>query len=276
MSGSLKTARGALRAAGLAIVGLAYIVPLYVLVSMALKSSVLGVSLWAPPTSLYLRNFGNAWGKAHLLTALFNNTLITVCALTLIVMVGSLASYPLARRPTRLNRFVSGLLVSCMVVPPLAVLVPLYKTIVDVRGLNTHWAIILILVSFQLPLCVYLYTNFIKSIPSELDEAAYLDGCGNTRLFFRIIFPLLKPITSSIIILCGILLWNDYQFSVFFLQKRQVQTISVALSQFVSQYQNDINLVAAGCLIGILPLTVTYLCLQKYFIKGLADGAVKG
>jgi raffinose/stachyose/melibiose transport system permease protein len=276
MSARSKTAMRALRAAGLVVVGLFHLVPLYVLVSMSLKSSVLGVSLWSPPTSLYLRNFENAWGKAHLLAALLNNALITACALALIVVVGSLASYPLARRPTRLNRFVSGLLVSCMVVPPLAVLVPLYKTIVDVHGLNTHWAIILILVSFQLPLCIYLYTNFIKSIPSELDEAALLDGCGNARLFIRVIFPLLKPVTSSIVILCGILLWNDYQFSVFFLQKRQVQTISVALSQFVSQYQNDISLVAAGCLIGILPLTAAYLCLQKYFIKGLADGAVKG
>jgi raffinose/stachyose/melibiose transport system permease protein len=265
-----------LRAAGLVIVGLLYLVPLYVLVSMTLKPSALGVSLWAPPRSLYLQNFANAWGKAHLLAALFNNSLITVSALILIVLIGSLASYPLARHPSRLNRFVSGLLVSCLVVPPLAVLVPLYKTMVDVHGLNTYWAIVMILVSFQLPLCVYLYTNFIRSIPSELDEAALLDGCGNVRLFVRVIFPLLKPITSSIVILCGILIWNDYQFSVFFLQKREVQTISVALSQFVSQYQNDINLVSAGCLIGILPLTVMYLCLQKYFIKGLADGAVKG
>jgi raffinose/stachyose/melibiose transport system permease protein len=265
-----------LSAAILTIIGLAYLVPLYVLVSMTLKPSALGASLWAPPKSLYMQNFANAWGKAHLLAALFNNTFITACALVLIVMVGSLASYPLARRPTRLNRFVADLLVSCMVVPPLAVLVPLYKTIVDIHGLNTYWAIILILVSFQLPLCVYLYTNFIRSIPSELDEAALLDGCSHVRLFFRIVFPLLKPITSSIIILCGILIWNDYQFSVFFLQKREMQTISVALSQFVSQYQNDINLVAAGCLVGILPMTVVYLCLQKYFIKGLADGAVKG
>jgi raffinose/stachyose/melibiose transport system permease protein len=264
------------RAAGLVLIGLLYLVPLYVLASMTLKPSAFGVSIWAPPKGLYLQNFANAWSKAHLLAALFNNTLITAASLFLIVLVGSLASYPLARHPTRLNRFVAGLLVSCMVVPPLAVLVPLYKTIVDVRGLNTHWAIILILVSFQLPLCIYLYTNFIRSIPSELDEAALLDGCGHARLFARVIFPILKPITSSIVILCGILVWNDYQFSVFFLQRREIQTISVALSQFVSQYQNDINLVAAGCLIGILPLTVMYLCLQKYFIKGLADGAVKG
>jgi len=265
-----------LRSAGLVLVGLVYLVPLYVLVSMTLKPSALGVSIWSPPKSLYLVNFANAWGKAHLLTALFNNAVITLASLILIVLVGSLASYPLARYPTALNRFVAGLLVSCLVVPPLAVLVPLYKTVVDLRGLNSYWAIIMILVSFQLPLCVYLYTNFIRSIPSELDEAARLDGCGHARLFVRVIFPLLKPITSSIVILCGILIWNDYQFSVFFLQKREVQTISVALSQFVSQYQNDINLVAAGCLIGIFPLTIMYLCLQRYFIKGLADGAVKG
>jgi raffinose/stachyose/melibiose transport system permease protein len=268
--------KNAAKAFGLVFIGLLYTVPLYVLVTMSVKASSLGTSLWAPPTAIYLTNFKNAWMNAHLSQALVNNVFITAVALVLIVFVGSLASYPLARRQTKLNGFVSALLVSCMVVPPLAILVPLYKFVVDIHGMNSYWAIILILVTFQLPLCVYLYTNFIKTIPKELDEAARIDGCGNATLFFKIVFPLLKPITSSIIILCGILIWNDYQFSVFFLQKKGVQTIAVSLSQFVSQYQNDINLVAAGCLIGILPMTAVYLGLQKYFIKGLADGAVKG
>jgi len=199
----------------LVLIGLLFIVPLYVLATMSLKATSFGNSLWQPPESFYLTNFANAWTKAHLSRALVNNACITVASLFLIVLVGSLASYPLARRQTKLNAFIGGLLVSCMIVPPLAILVPLYKFIVDIHGMNTYWAIILILVTFQLPLCVYLYTNFIKTIPLELDEAAVLDGCGYTELFFRIVFPLLKPITSSIVILCGILIWNDYQFSVF-------------------------------------------------------------
>ena len=88
--------------------------------------------------------------------------------------------------------------------------------------------------------------------------------------------PLLKPATSSIVILCGIQVWNDYQFSVFFLQRSEVHTVAIALSQFVSQFQNDIGLVSAGCLLGLLPMTLVYLSLQKYFVKGLSEGAVKG
>ena len=94
-------------------------------------------------------------------------------------------------------------------------------------------------------------------------------------IFFRIIIPLLKPAVSTVVILVGFSVWNDYQFSIFFLQKRSVQTIPVALSQFVSQYQNNINWVAAGALLSTLPVLVVYLFLQKYVIKGLTEGAIK-
>ncbi|MOA34976.1 L-arabinose transport system permease protein AraQ [compost metagenome] len=148
--------------------------------------------------------------------------------------------------------------------------------IVELGGINTYWAIILTQVTFQLPLTIFLFTGFISSVPRELDEAGSIDGCSKFMIFFRIILPLLKPITATVIILTGLNVWNDYQFSIFFLQKVSVQTIPVALSQFISQFQNQISWVAAGCVIGMLPVTILYLFLQKYFIRGLADGAVKG
>ncbi len=163
-----------------------------------------------------------------------------------------------------------------MIVPALTILVPLYKFVVDIGGINTRWAIILVHITFSLPLTIFLFTGFIGSVPRELDEAALIDGCNRFQIFFKIILPLLKPITSTVIILVGVGIWNDYQFSVFFLQKRDVATITVSLSQFFSQFQNDLSYVAAGCIIGMLPLAVLYMALQKYFIKGLSDGAIKG
>ena len=103
-----------------------------------------------------------------------------------------------------------------------------------------------------------------------------IDGCSRVGIFFKIILPLLKPITATVIILNGVTIWNDYQFSIFFLQSSKVRTIPVALSTFFSQFQSDLGYVAAGCIVGMLPLVILYLALQKYFIKGIADGAIKG
>jgi len=258
------------------IIALIYMVPFYILISISIKSPMDTSSKWIMPSYIYLDNFVNAWNKAHLGRALVNNVIITVIAVVATLVIGACASYPLARYKTKLNNFMYTLFISCMIVPALTILVPLYKFVVDIGGINTRWAIILVHITFSLPLTIFLFTGFIGSVPRELDEAALIDGCNRFQIFFKIILPLLKPITSTVIILVGVGIWNDYQFSVFFLQKRDVATITVSLSQFFSQFQNDLSYVAAGCIIGMLPLAVLYMALQKYFIKGLSDGAIKG
>ncbi|PZE20653.1 carbohydrate ABC transporter permease [Paenibacillus xerothermodurans] len=243
---------------------------------MSFKSLEDTSSKWLPSQSLYLDNFVHAWEDAHLGRAILNNCIITFSVIALVVIIGAFAAYPLARHQTRWNNFIYTLSISCLIVPALTILVPLYKFIVDMDGMNTYWAIILTQVTFSLPMTIFLFTGFINSVPRELDEAGLIDGCSRFAIFYKIILPLLKPITATIIIVIGVQVWNDYQFSIFFLQKREVQTIPVALSMFISQFHSNINWVAAGCLMGMLPLTVLYLFLQKYFIKGMADGAVKG
>ncbi|MCU6339592.1 carbohydrate ABC transporter permease, partial [Enterobacter quasiroggenkampii] len=133
------------------------------------------------------------------------------------------------------------LCISCLIVPALTILVPLYKFIVDVGGINTYWAIILTQVTFALPMTIFLFTGFISTVPREMDEAGLIDGCSRYGIFLRIIFPLLKPITATVVILIGVQVWNDYQFSVFFLQKKEMMTIPVALSGFVSQFHSNIS-----------------------------------
>jgi raffinose/stachyose/melibiose transport system permease protein len=109
-----------------------------------------------------------------------------------------------------------------------------------------------------------------------LDEAALIDGCPRYQIFFRIIMPLLKPVTATLIIITGLAVWNDFQFSLFFLQRKAVMTVPLVLSQFISMYQSDIAWVAAGCLIAVLPMAAVYFFLQKYFVSGLAEAAIKG
>ena len=253
-----------------------YLIPFYILTTVALKSPAEATSKWAWPQTLCFDNFYQAWTRAHLGRAIFNNILITGISVTLVVLIAAAAAYPLARFKTKLNHTVYNIIIACMVVPALTILVPLYKFIVDMGGINSYWAIILVQVTFALPLATFLFTGFINSVPRELDEAALIDGCNRFQIFYMIILPLLKPVTATVVILTGVSIWNDYQFSIFFLQKTEVKTIPVALAQFFSQFQNDLSFVAAGCMIGMLPLALLYLALQKYFIKGISDGAVKG
>lgn len=258
------------------LIAIAHIIPFYLLVTTSLKPMDDPSSKWSLPSALYVDNFKNAWEQANLGSAFFNNVIITVASVILVVILGSFAAYPLARHKTRLNKGMYLLFISALIVPPLTILVPLYKFIVDIGGMNSYWAIILLHVTFNLPMTIFLFTGFISTIPKELDEAAMIDGMSRFGLFFRIIMPLLKPITATVTILAGVNVWNDYQFSVFFLQSTEAKTITVSLATFFSQYTNNIGWVAAGSLMAALPIIILYLFLQKYFISGLSNGAVKG
>ncbi|NBD23338.1 carbohydrate ABC transporter permease [Paenibacillus glycinis] len=255
---------------------LVHILPFYILLTTSFKASDDLSSKWVFPGYLYLDNFSNAWQEANMLTAFRSNVVVTAISVALIIVVGSVAAYPLARYQTRWNKFIYALFVSALIVPPLTILVPLYKFMVDIGGMNHYWGIILLFVTFNLPMTIFLYTGFIGTIPRELDEAAMIDGAGRFELFFRILLPLLKPITATVVILTGVAVWNDYQFSVFFLQHPHTRTITVALASFFGQYNSNIGWVAAGSLMGALPMIVLYLFLQRYFISGLASGAIKG
>ncbi len=258
------------------LISVIHVLPFYVLLTTSFKAMDDPSSKWIMPGYLYLDNFANAWREANLGMAFKNNTIVTFFALMIVIVLGAIAAYPLARHRSRLNRFMYTLFISAMIVPPLTILVPLYKFMVDIGGMNHYWGIIFLHVTFFLPLAIFLYTGFISTIPKELDEAAMIDGAGRFGLFFKVLLPLLKPITATAIILGGVQIWNDYQFSVFFLQKPDLRTITVALSAFFGQYNNNIGWVAAGSLMGAVPITFVYLFLQRYFIHGLSSGAVKG
>lgn len=213
-----------------------HLIPFYLLINLSLKTIRDMSSRLVPPNYLYLDNFVNAWNEANLGRAFLNTVLITTVSVALIITLGALAAYPLARYTTRWNNFVYILCVSIMIVPPLTILVPLYKLIVDMGAMSTYWGIILIHTTFWLPISIFMYTGFIRTIPRELDEAALIDGCSQHAVFFRIILPLLKPVTATVMIVTGLVIWNDFAFSLFFLQKAAVQTVPLVLSHFFGQY----------------------------------------
>lgn len=260
----------------LVLIGVFHIIPFYILFNVSLKPATDTSSYWQLPKAVYFDNFTNVWTNGKLGRALINNTIITFWVVFIVVLVGACSAYPLARFKTKWNNFVYAIFVSSMIVPSMTILVPLYKMIVDLVGTSTYPSVILPNISAELTTAIFLYTGFISSIPRELDESAYMDGCSIFGIFFRILLPLLKPVTATIVILTGVHVWNDYANGMFFLQRPNMYNLNVALNQFMTKYANDTNWVAAGCLIGMIPMTLLYLSLQKYFIKGLTAGAVKG
>lgn len=252
-----------------------FLSPLYILVSVAFRAPTDLSSYWNLPGSVYLENFVSAIQEGKILRSIANSAIITVGSVVILVSAGALAAYPLARKKTRFNTGVNSFILGIMMVPPLSILVSLYSVLVSMQGINTYWGLILTLVTFELPLSIFLYTNFIRSIPKALDEAASIDGCSPIRTFFSIILPQLKPVTASVVILTGVHCWNDYQFSLYIMQNSSLRTVPLAIASYFSQTTSNVNAAAAAALLAILPPVLAFLFLQKYFIKGMVDSAIK-
>ncbi|WP_242824183.1 carbohydrate ABC transporter permease [[Clostridium] dakarense] len=257
------------------LISLVHIIPLYILVGVALKRPDDLSSRWKLPDYLYLDNFNVAIEQGNILKGLGDSSIITFISIVLITIIGAMAAYPLARNATKTNRRVKSFVMGIMMVPPLSIVVPLYSMMADLQATSTYWGIIVILVTFQLPMSVFLYYNFIRSIPKDLDEAASIDGCGPLRTFFKIILPQLTPVTASVVILTGVSCWNDYQFSLYMLQSSNIKTVTQTIASFFSQNSSNMNAAAATALLGILPILIAFIFLQKYFIKGMIDSAIK-
>lgn len=259
----------------LSLVTLLYLVPFYILINMSLKSVQDMSGIWALPQKVYLQNFATAWNNAHLLRAFRNTLIITLGTLATVITLGALAAYPLSRYRTRLNRFVYGFIVSLIIVPSLSISVPLYKIMVNIKAINSYWGMILVTSTFQMPIVVFLYTGFITAVPRELDEAGMIDGLTPIGTFFHVILPLLKVPTISVAIFCGQAAWNEYGFSLFFLQMDTMKTVTISIAGYYTENSAHLECVAAGCLIAVLPLIILFFSMQKYFVKGITDGAIK-
>ena len=249
------------------------LVPFYFLIVIA-TSSPKSLNILVPHG--YLLNFANAWNSSNLGRAMINSLILTVFSVSLIVLLASTAGYAFARVKSRFHKISFDAFLLSMLVPGIINTVPLYVLMRQIHGINTYWAMVLLMTTGALPFATFLYASFIEGMPREIEEAAYVDGCTKFNTFWKITFPLLKPVTSAVVILNAVGIWNNYSLAVFFLQKQSMQTVPLAISSFMQTYGANWNLMAAAALIGILPPIAVFLAFQKYFIKGIAAGAIKG
>lgn len=260
----------------LIIVCICQLLPFYLAITTSLKpSDDMSPSLVMRTHDLAWSNWTQAVNEGGILKAVFNSAVVTVCSTFLVCVLGAAAAYPLARRMTKWNKFISAFILSMMMIPPMSILVPLYTFLVQIGGINNYWGIIIVLTAEKLPLSVFLYTAFIKAIPPAIDEAGALDGANHLQVFNRLILPMLKPVTATVVIMTGSAVWNEFALSSYILTDPQSQTIAPRVASFFSVNTNNLGIAAAAALIAAAPMVVAYMFLQKYFIAGMVAGSVK-
>ena len=225
----------------------------------------------------YFNNYIEGWFKSNIGTAMINSAIITVLSISIIILFGAMAAYTIARFNYKFNKIIFGILISCMMIPGIINTVPLYSLMIDLHAINTLWGMALVCATIALPQSVFVFQGFIKSLPREIEESAIIDGCTWFSSFWRIIFPLLKPSISAIVILNGFGIWNNYSQAVFFLQDSSKHNVPQALSVYFQQFAGaKWNLMAATAVIAIVPVVAAFLLFQKNLMKGLTEGALKG
>jgi raffinose/stachyose/melibiose transport system permease protein len=258
----------------LAMIGGALVIafPVYVLVNLAVRAPSDPSSPIRPTTAPTLDNFRQAWEQGRLGGALVNSVVVTVGSVLIVLAVSSLAAYPLARATARWSRGMFLLIMLGLALPFQLAALPLYQTMRDLGLLGTVWALILFYSGLQVPFTTFLYIGFIRALPPDFEDAARIDGCTPANAFRYVVFPMLKPVTVTALVLNAVAVWNDFFTPLLYLSGSTQQTVPVALSGFVGQYVTDWNLIFAALVISILPILAVYFALQRSIINGFAGG----
>ncbi len=253
-------------------------IPVYYLIVTTLKTpeeatfSPLGL-----PHAITFENYIRAWTKMNYPNVFKNNFLITFCSVTGIILISSMAAYVIARRPNRLNRVIYFIFLSGIMVPFQMAIIPLYRLVASLGLMDRIWGVIVIVIfAVNLPFSIFLFRGFVVTIPYELEEAALIDGCTVNRTFWQIVFPLMKPVIATVAILDSLSIWNDFLTPLLFLQTRKNQVILQEVYRNIGQFQTNWTAFFPMMVLGVAPLLVFYLLMQKYIIKGIVSGSVKG
>lgn len=216
-------------------------------------------------------------GENGVSRAFANTFIITASAVLLIVIFGSMAGYALARTKSRLGNRVFLLFLAGLIVPFQMNIVSLYKIVKSFGLMNTLFAVILVDAAINTPQAIFLFKEFIEStIPKELEEAAAIDGCSVVKRFFVIVLPLLKPVISTVVIIVTLNVWNEFMTPLLFLQSRENGVILQEVTRNIGQFATDWTALFPMLMLGVAPLMIFYIFMQKYIIAGVAAGAVKG
>ena len=222
-----------------------------------------------------IKNYGSSWRLTKFPVVFLNTLLITIFSVGGIILISSMAAYALVRTETKLSWIIFLFFTFAMVVPFQVIMFPMVKVAKIFGVAGSIPGIVLIYMAVGCPMAIFMYHGFIKGIPMELEESAALDGAGRFRTFFSVVLPLLTPITSTIAILDVLWIWNDFLLPLIILTKK---VVTVQLAQYYTRgaYSRDFGMELASLVLAVLPVIIFYMFMQRYIIKGVIAGAVKG
>lgn len=260
------------------IFAIVFLMPIFIIFSYSFKTKkelYLGNPL-SLPESFNLENYKTAFIKLNLTTTFFNTFLYTVISVLILALLCGMTAWAIARCKHKFFKFAYIYFIIGILIPYQALFLPIYMVGNSLKMTNTRFGIIFMYVATSISFGVFLMNSFMSTVPIELEESARIDGCSVFKTYFLIVMPLLKPAMATLVIMQSFQIWNDYLLASLYVSKKQLKTLTVAISSLFSAQASDYNTAMAAIVISVLPIAILFLCLQKYFIKGMTVGAVKG
>lgn len=257
------------------IFALIWLLPFYLIVVNSFKSKTeIFSNTLGLPKDFTFENYPEAFKELDFGRSFINTLFITVIAVILISLISSMAAYAIQRSENKFCKLFYFVFVAAMLVTFQSVMIPLVSIYGKAQMLN-RFGLIFMHLGFNVSMGVFMFAGALKGIPKSLDEAAIIDGANRWQIFFKIIYPMLKPTAVTVALLNAILIWNDYLLPSLVINKPGMQTIPIKMFYFFGAYTKQWHLALAGLLIAIVPVIIFYFFMQKHIVKGVADGAVK-
>ncbi len=281
VGGKKKKINNALAMAGLVVIFLAYMFPFVMVVINSLKQKrdiIKSPFSWLfTIKGLSFDNFVKAFVQMDFLNAFKNSLIVTVSATALVTILASMLAYYIVRHKNWVSNMAFALMVASMIIPFQAIMIPLVSIYGGTLNILNHRATLIFMhTGFSMAMSVFMFHGFINgNIPIALEEAAYIDGCTHWQTFFQIVFPLLKPIISTMVILNALAFWNDFLLPSLVLTDKKLLTLPLSTYSFYGTYSADYGTIMAGLLLCVIPILALYIGLQKQIINGVVSGAVK-
>jgi ABC-type glycerol-3-phosphate transport system permease component len=231
---------------------------------------------YALPEELRFTNYATALAVPGYFNYYVNSIVVVSVSVVVLVVVGSMAAYYFGRFHFRGRDLLFTAVFAAIMIPQQATLVPLFELLKRYHLLNKHAGLIIVYVATSLPLPIYILANYFATIPSELADAARMDGCSEWKLFWRIMFPIARPAVAAVVTFQTVRLWNEYFYAVVLIFDNSLRTLPLGLVHLKGEHWTDIGGLAAAFILGLLPILIVYLIMSEQFMKGMAAGAVKG
>jgi raffinose/stachyose/melibiose transport system permease protein len=259
-----------------------FLSPVYIMFVNSFKTrEEMYENVLALPKEFSFEYYLGAIEKMKFMTAFSNSMFITIVSVVFIIVLSSMTGWMLARTNNTLSKIIFMTFIATMLIPFQTIMMPLLQfmdqimSTTNIPMLNTRGGLIFMHIGFNSSMAVFLYHGFVKSIPISLEEAATIDGCTKFGVFWRIVFPMLKPVTVTVIILNVIQIWNDFLLPSLVLTSTDLRTIPLSTFYFFGEFTIKWNLAMAGLTLTIIPVVIFYLFAQRHIIKGIGEGAVK-